>query len=124
MVCCCRGYKLDHYEPKVYALYHTRFQQVLMSDADNIALREPSHLFDSPQMKLHGNLFWQVGKAGKPGGRGKGAGEGVEGRAGEGGWEGGRREEGTLGGEASSGRWANLGGGDGRRPGGREGGGG
>jgi hypothetical protein len=34
MLCCllicssCRGYTFDRYEPKIYALYHTRFQQV------------------------------------------------------------------------------------------------
>lgn len=28
-VCVCsRGYSMDRYEPKIYALYHSRFQQV------------------------------------------------------------------------------------------------
>ena len=40
-----------------------------MLDADNIPLKDPSYLFDSPQMKLHGDLFWQVGNNRCLGGR-------------------------------------------------------
>eukprot|EP00879_Flechtneria_rotunda_P011098 GHRR01011595.1.p1 GENE.GHRR01011595.1~~GHRR01011595.1.p1 ORF type:complete len:715 (+),score=197.61 GHRR01011595.1:822-2966(+) len=53
-----QDYTMDRYEPKIYALYHTRFQQVLLLDADNLPLRDPTYLFDSPHMCRHGNMFW------------------------------------------------------------------
>uniref|UniRef100_A0A7S0R6P1 Uncharacterized protein n=1 Tax=Chlamydomonas leiostraca TaxID=1034604 RepID=A0A7S0R6P1_9CHLO len=44
---------------KVWALcYATSFTQVLMIDADNTPLVPPETLFDTPQWRAHGNLFW------------------------------------------------------------------
>ncbi|KAF6262935.1 mannosyltransferase putative-domain-containing protein [Scenedesmus sp. NREL 46B-D3] len=53
-----RDFTMDRYEPKIYALYHTRFQQVLMLDADNLPLRDPSYLFSAPQLTQHGVMAW------------------------------------------------------------------
>eukprot|EP00879_Flechtneria_rotunda_P001580 GHRR01001739.1.p1 GENE.GHRR01001739.1~~GHRR01001739.1.p1 ORF type:complete len:781 (+),score=205.53 GHRR01001739.1:562-2904(+) len=46
------------YEAKPYALYHSRFKQVLLLDYDSVPLVNPSVLFDGPHMRLYGNLFW------------------------------------------------------------------
>lgn len=46
------------YVGKTYSLLHTRFQEVLMLDADNLPLRDPSYLFDTPEYRKHGNTFW------------------------------------------------------------------
>lgn len=32
--------------------------QVLMLDADNLPLRDPTYLFDAPHHVLHGAMFW------------------------------------------------------------------
>lgn len=49
---------MDRYEPKIYALYHSRFQKVLMLDADNLPVRDPGYLFDSPHALQHGAMLW------------------------------------------------------------------
>lgn len=51
-------YTMDRYEPKIYALYHSSFQQVLMLDADNMPLQDPTYLFDAPHMVQHGAMVW------------------------------------------------------------------
>ncbi|KIZ06002.1 hypothetical protein MNEG_1958 [Monoraphidium neglectum] len=45
---------------KVHALcFVTSFEQVLMLDADNLAVQDPTRLFSDPGFLAHGNLFWQ-----------------------------------------------------------------
>ena len=43
---------------KAFALYATSFTEVILLDADNIPVMNPALLFDSPEYKLHGNVFW------------------------------------------------------------------
>ncbi|WIA38847.1 hypothetical protein OEZ86_002124 [Tetradesmus obliquus] len=51
--------EIRSFPAKVYALtYATRFQQVLLMDADSMPLIDPAILFDVPSFKQHGDLFW------------------------------------------------------------------
>lgn len=43
---------------KAQMLYATSFEQVLVLDADNLPLTDPTFLFDSPEFAESGNLFW------------------------------------------------------------------
>ncbi|HEY5912328.1 MAG TPA: glycosyltransferase family 9 protein [Verrucomicrobiae bacterium] len=43
---------------KPYALLHSRFQQVLLLDADNVPVQNPEHLFDAPEFLRLGAVFW------------------------------------------------------------------
>mmetsp|Transcript_15042 Transcript_15042/g.38678 ORF Transcript_15042/g.38678 Transcript_15042/m.38678 type:complete len:579 (-) Transcript_15042:369-2105(-) len=43
---------------KPYALFHTRFDQVMLLDADNFPVRDPTYLFDTPEFRDTGALFW------------------------------------------------------------------
>lgn len=49
---------LGGWESKVYALYHAPFEQVIYMDADCFPVRSPELLFDSPQFKHTGAIFW------------------------------------------------------------------
>ena len=49
---------LKGWELKPFAILHSRFEQVLFMDADNIAATDPSYLFDDPQLASHGAIFW------------------------------------------------------------------
>lgn len=46
------------WELKAYALLHSRFQEVLFLDADNVPVRDPSFLFDTREFRATGALFW------------------------------------------------------------------
>ena len=48
-----RGYAL-----KAFALYATSFTEVILLDADNLPVLDPALLFDTPEYKLHGSMFW------------------------------------------------------------------
>jgi hypothetical protein len=50
--------KLGGWELKAYALVHSRFEEVLMLDADNVAVIDPSFLFDLPQLADAGAIVW------------------------------------------------------------------
>jgi hypothetical protein len=50
--------RLGGWELKPYALRHSRFRQVLLLDADNVPVRDPSDLFDHPAFQTAGALFW------------------------------------------------------------------
>ncbi|KAJ8577749.1 hypothetical protein ON010_g1457 [Phytophthora cinnamomi] len=43
---------------KVHAIYHSSFDRVLFLDADNVPVRDPSFLFDSPAFLRTGAIFW------------------------------------------------------------------
>uniref|UniRef100_H3GDI9 Nucleotide-diphospho-sugar transferase n=1 Tax=Phytophthora ramorum TaxID=164328 RepID=H3GDI9_PHYRM len=43
---------------KIHAIYHSSFDRVLFLDADNVPVRDPSFLFDSPEFVKTGALFW------------------------------------------------------------------
>jgi hypothetical protein len=49
---------LHGWEMKAYALLHSRFAEVLLLDADNVAVRDPADLFDAPEYQQAGAVFW------------------------------------------------------------------
>lgn len=50
--------RLSGWELKPYAILHSRFQEVLFLDADNVPIRDPSFLFDTPEYRETGTVFW------------------------------------------------------------------
>ncbi|CAI5737435.1 unnamed protein product [Hyaloperonospora brassicae] len=46
------------FHAKPYAIYHSKFESVLWLDSDNIPVRDPTYLFDTPEFVKHGALFW------------------------------------------------------------------
>jgi hypothetical protein len=46
------------WELKPYSTLHSPFAQVLFLDADNGVVRDPTYLFDTPQLQEHGAIFW------------------------------------------------------------------
>lgn len=46
------------FQLKPLALLHTDLEDVLLLDSDNCPLRDPSYLFDSPEFKNTGTVFW------------------------------------------------------------------
>lgn len=46
------------YYTKTYAVFYSAFDHVLLLDADNFAVRDPTYLFDTPQFRNHGAIFW------------------------------------------------------------------
>jgi len=46
------------WELKPYAIIHSRFREVFLLDADNVALIDPARLFDLPQYAATGAVFW------------------------------------------------------------------
>jgi hypothetical protein len=49
---------LSGWQLKSVAIAHSRFQQVLFLDADNVPTRDPSFLFDSVNFHRTGAIFW------------------------------------------------------------------
>jgi hypothetical protein len=49
---------LNGWELKPYSIIHSRFAEVLLLDADNVALVDPSFLFDSLGYRTEGAIFW------------------------------------------------------------------
>jgi hypothetical protein len=49
---------LNGWELKCFALLHSPFQEVMLLDADNVAVVNPESLFDTPQFAEHGAIFW------------------------------------------------------------------
>ncbi|KAE8892941.1 hypothetical protein PF005_g19517 [Phytophthora fragariae] len=43
---------------KTCAVFYSAFDQVLLLDADNFAVRDPTYLFDTPQFQEEGAIFW------------------------------------------------------------------
>ena len=50
--------RLYGWELKPYAIQHSRFREVLFLDADNVPVRAPSFLFETPQFQQYGAIFW------------------------------------------------------------------
>jgi len=46
------------WELKPYAILHSRFEEVLYLDADNVPVVDPTFLFGAPQFIRHGAVFW------------------------------------------------------------------
>jgi hypothetical protein len=49
---------LNGWELKPFAALHAPFREVLLLDADNVAVRDPEYLFESPEYQRHGAIFW------------------------------------------------------------------
>ncbi|KAK9862082.1 hypothetical protein WJX84_012147 [Apatococcus fuscideae] len=49
---------LSGYALKVYALYATRFEEVLLLDCDSMPIINPQDAFDSPEFRKHGSMLW------------------------------------------------------------------
>ncbi|KAG7378002.1 hypothetical protein PHYPSEUDO_010712 [Phytophthora pseudosyringae] len=43
---------------KVFAIYHSAFDRVLFLDSDNVPVRDPSFLFQTPEFEHTGAVFW------------------------------------------------------------------
>jgi hypothetical protein len=50
--------KLGGWELKPYALVHSRFEQAMLLDADNVVVANPEFLFELPEFAQNGALFW------------------------------------------------------------------
>jgi hypothetical protein len=50
--------RLGAWELKPYAILFSAFREVLLLDADNVPVRDPTFLFDTSQFKESGALFW------------------------------------------------------------------
>ncbi|POM73135.1 hypothetical protein PHPALM_10045 [Phytophthora palmivora] len=50
--------RIHGFNVKVHALYYSQFTSVLLLDADNFAVRDPTPLFSSSAMKRYGAVFW------------------------------------------------------------------
>lgn len=50
--------KVSRFSLKAFALYNSAFDEILMLDSDNLALFDPTPLFDSIEFKTYGNMFW------------------------------------------------------------------
>jgi len=49
---------LGGWELKAYALVHSRFEQALLLDADNVVVIDPAFLFELPQFRETGAIAW------------------------------------------------------------------
>jgi len=49
---------LGGWELKPYSIIHSRFQEVLFLDADNVPVVNPGFLFETPQFQQTGAIFW------------------------------------------------------------------
>ncbi|GIW83171.1 MAG: hypothetical protein KatS3mg105_4978 [Gemmatales bacterium] len=50
--------RLHGWELKPYAIQHSPFAEVLFLDADNVPVRDPTFLFETPEYIQHGAVFW------------------------------------------------------------------
>jgi hypothetical protein len=50
--------RLGGWELKPYAVLHSRFRQVLLLDADNVPVKDPTGLFDDADFRATGAMFW------------------------------------------------------------------
>jgi len=49
---------LGGWQLKTYALLHSQFREILLLDADNVPVRDPSFLFETPEYAETGAVFW------------------------------------------------------------------
>ena len=50
--------KVGGWEAKAFAILYSEFQEVLLLDADNVPVVNPEFLFETPQYKETGAIFW------------------------------------------------------------------
>ncbi|KAG6612080.1 Vesicle transport protein [Phytophthora cinnamomi] len=46
------------FSTKIHAVQHSKFENVLFLDADNVPVRDPTFLFESHEFHEHGAIFW------------------------------------------------------------------
>ncbi|EGZ19016.1 hypothetical protein PHYSODRAFT_315438 [Phytophthora sojae] len=46
------------FSTKIHAVQHSKFENVLFLDADNVPVRDPTFLFESNEFLEHGAIFW------------------------------------------------------------------
>ena len=49
---------LNGWELKPYATYYSSFEEVLFLDADNLPIRSPCYLWEYPEYRVKGAIFW------------------------------------------------------------------
>lgn len=49
---------LNGWELKAFSILHSRFEQVLMTDADDFAVIDPAWVFECPEYRRTGAIFW------------------------------------------------------------------
>jgi len=49
---------LNGWELKPYSILHSSFREVLSLDSDNVPVRDPSYLFETPEYEDTGAVFW------------------------------------------------------------------
>lgn len=54
------GYMAKPYTIKVAALLNSAFEDILFLDADNVVVRDPTYLFDSPEYLDTGAMFFRT----------------------------------------------------------------
>jgi hypothetical protein len=52
---------LGGWELKAYSVLHSRFREVMLLDADNVPVRDPTYLFETPEYRDFGAIFWPDG---------------------------------------------------------------
>lgn len=50
--------RIEGWELKPYAALHSRFREVMLLDADNVVVRDPTFMFDDRRFLKHGAIFW------------------------------------------------------------------
>ncbi|ETL88224.1 hypothetical protein L917_12682 [Phytophthora nicotianae] len=53
-----RDPRASRFYTKTYAVFYSAFDQILLLDADNFAVRDPTYLFDTPEFQKDGAIFW------------------------------------------------------------------
>jgi hypothetical protein len=53
------GDPVKRFAIKPFAIWRSSFQEVLWLDADNYPIRDPAFLFDDPEYRAKGSLFWR-----------------------------------------------------------------
>lgn len=50
--------RVGGWESKIYAIMYSPFKEVLFLDSDNVPVKNPEYLFDSPEYLNTGSVFW------------------------------------------------------------------
>lgn len=50
--------RVKGFNSKIYAILHSEFDQAIFLDADNVPVRDPTYLFETPEFKETGAIFW------------------------------------------------------------------
>ncbi|KAJ0402103.1 hypothetical protein P43SY_006800 [Pythium insidiosum] len=50
--------RASRFYTKIYAVFYSAFDRVLLLDADNFAVRDPTYLFDTSEFQATGAMFW------------------------------------------------------------------